>query len=139
MSKYEYRPLPEGSIRLLRIEPNTDQGAPIECKVLVCPVLNSGRTSLYEALSYVWGSQEKRRSIRIGGHEFPVGENLFSALLALRDPHLDRIVWIDAICINQEDNTEKGYQVQTMARVYAQARGVVVWLGAGTLNASKAI
>ncbi|KAK3995522.1 HET-domain-containing protein [Cladorrhinum sp. PSN332] len=139
MSKYEYRPLPEGSIRLLRIKPNTDQGAPIECEILVYPILDSGRTSLYEGLSYVWGSQDNPRSIRINGCEFPVGGNLYSAISALRDRYLDRVMWVDAICINQADKNEKGHQVQAMARIYAQARGVVVWLGAGTLKTSKAI
>ncbi|KAK3997995.1 heterokaryon incompatibility protein-domain-containing protein [Cladorrhinum sp. PSN332] len=141
MSAYEHRPLPLGSIRLLRIKPEEDERAPIECDLLECPaVLNSGRSSLYEALSYVWGSGYKPRSILITSNPrgFPVGENLYAALVSLRDPVFERLVWIDAVCINQDDDTEKGHQVQTMARIYAKARGVVVWLGPETAESARA-
>ncbi|KAF5716656.1 hypothetical protein FGLOB1_2462 [Fusarium globosum] len=58
-----------------------------------------------------------------------VRANLHAALLHLRDGFIERIIWIDAICINQEDNDEKGRQVQSMAEIYAKATRVIVWLG----------
>ncbi|KAI1015049.1 hypothetical protein LB503_004022 [Fusarium chuoi] len=58
-----------------------------------------------------------------------VRANLHAALLHLRDHFIERIIWIDAICINQEDNDEKGRQVQSMAEIYAKATRVIVWLG----------
>lgn len=55
--------------------------------------------------------------------------NLREALERLRDPVLERVIWIDAICINQGDTEEKSRQVQVMSMVYAKAIRVVVWLG----------
>lgn len=49
-------------------------------------------------------------------------------LARLRDPALPRFLWVDAICINQEDNNEKTDQVQLMTWIYASAKGVLVWL-----------
>ena len=50
------------------------------------------------------------------------------ALLRLRDPVLPRFIWVDSICINQEDNAEKAVQILLMAQIYALADCVVVWL-----------
>ncbi|RMJ04826.1 hypothetical protein CDV36_014510 [Fusarium kuroshium] len=49
------------------------------------------------------------------------------ALKCLRNCSLDRIIWVDAICINQDDAEERGRQVQSMAKIYANASRVVVW------------
>jgi hypothetical protein len=56
-------------------------------------------------------------------------ENLHAALVALRDADEDVTLWIDQICINQEDNAEKESQVGLMGRVYSSASQVIVWLG----------
>jgi hypothetical protein len=50
-------------------------------------------------------------------------------MLRLRDPDLPRVMWIDAVCINQNDLEERGDQVQIMALIYAYAAKVTVWLG----------
>ncbi|KAK4220952.1 hypothetical protein QBC38DRAFT_524169 [Podospora fimiseda] len=77
---YVYEPLPEDSIRLLRIKPNPNPTAAVECELFACPgILNSDTTGLYEALSYVWGSEAKPRSIVVNGHDLPIGDNLHSA------------------------------------------------------------
>ena len=47
----------------------------------------------------------------------------------MRLPYTSRHVWIDAICINQNDDIERGEQVQLMRKIYAQAEQVLVWLG----------
>jgi hypothetical protein len=66
-------------------------------------------------------------------HQVVVRENLYWALWNLsrrKDrPGERKSVWVDAICINQEDDKEKGEQVQGMGELYAQATTVVVWLG----------
>jgi hypothetical protein len=49
--------------------------------------------------------------------------------LHLRGPFFERILWVDAICINQGDNTEKAGQIQYMAEIYSKASRVIVWLG----------
>ncbi|KAK4203557.1 ankyrin repeat-containing domain protein [Triangularia verruculosa] len=139
---YVYRPLAEGFIRLLRIHPHPNPGATIECSILEYPLLSSQRTGLYEALSYVWGPpppEENPPLILVDGREFVVGENLYAALLSLRDPWLERIIWIDAICINQRDDDEKGHQVGSMAKIYSRAREVLVWLGPATASSGRAL
>jgi hypothetical protein len=69
----------------------------------------------------------------------PIGENLYVALSHLRDRSIERTIWIDAICINQRDPKEKGQQVQSMAKIYAKASRVIVWLGGATPDSGQAL
>ncbi|RMJ19961.1 hypothetical protein CDV36_000382, partial [Fusarium kuroshium] len=138
-SLYCYSSLPEGSIRLLRLLPHQDEYAPIQCQLFDCALTGTGRTRPYEALSYVWGSETKPRSLSIDSCDLPVGENLYAALSHLRDCSLERIIWVDAICINQRDIKEKGTQVQSMAEIYAKASDVIVWLGEATPDSCQAL
>jgi len=124
-----YTSLPEGSVRLLRLLPHLDENSRIECQLITFSLLDSGSTHPYEALSYVWGSEDNKQPIYIDGDELHVTANLHVALLRLRHCIVDRILWIDAICINQDDNDEKGHQVEFMTKIYAKASRVIVWLG----------
>jgi hypothetical protein len=54
--------------------------------------------------------------------------NLYDAMVQLRQTHPGEI-WIDAVCINQDDPKEKNVQVTMMGRIYASAESVIVWLG----------
>jgi hypothetical protein len=58
-----------------------------------------------------------------------IRENLWSALVNLRHAREERVLWIDAICINQADVEERNRQVQLMAYIYSRATTVIVWLG----------
>jgi hypothetical protein len=69
---------------------------------------------------------------------FRVTRNLFSAMMGLRETE-SIIVWIDAICINQIDEEEKGWQVALMGDIYRQAFGVLAWLGASADNSDTVI
>lgn len=89
----------------------------------------------YDALSYTWGSGEKDSNIRCNGLQVPVTENLFEALRALRPPKNDSLfLWVDALCINQNDSSEKNEQVWNMLAIYQKARIVIAWLGAAEIN-----
>jgi len=136
---HRYANLPDNSIRLLRLLPHKDEDEPIQCQLFNCSLERSRGTRPYEALSYVWGSDHGSQSISIGSCHQPVGGNLFAALLHLRDPSIERILWIDALCINQQDNIEKGHQVQSMAMIYAKATRVIVWLGKATPGIDQAL
>ncbi|CVL08087.1 related to HETEROKARYON incompatibility protein [Fusarium mangiferae] len=136
---YCYSSLLEGSIRLLRLLPHQDEHAPIQCRLFDCALADSGSTRPYSALSYVWGSENKPQSISIDGCDLPIGENLYMALSHLRDRSIERTIWIDAICINQRDPKEKGQQVQSMAKIYAKASRVIVWLGGATPDSDQAL
>lgn len=140
MSPYPYNSLPEGSIRLLRLMPHRDEDALIQCQLLDFPLLKSAKgTHPYEALSYVWGSPENPRSILIEGYDLTVTANLHVVLSRLRDRFVERFLSVDAICINQKDLKERKRQVQSMAKVYAKATRVVVWLGEGTIESNQAL
>jgi hypothetical protein len=64
--------------------------------------------------------------------------NLHSAFRHLRRQREDRILWIDAVCINQEDNIEKNHQVWMMKRIYESADQVVIWLGEAIEHTGRA-
>ncbi|KAF4422623.1 Heterokaryon incompatibility protein 6 [Colletotrichum fructicola] len=126
---YIYQPLPRGFIRLLRLKPHEDADAPLQCELFHYPLTDNRKgTHLYEALSYCWGPPSESQKVFTGTGYLRITANLHAALARLRDPFLERVIWVDAICINQKDADEKGHQVQLMAEIYARASGVVVWL-----------
>jgi hypothetical protein len=55
--------------------------------------------------------------------------NLYAALSRLRDPDLPRLLWADAVCIDQQNLQERSDQVRLMASIYSSAIRVIVWLG----------
>ena len=107
-----YRALLPDSIRLLRLLPHEDENAPIQCQLFNYSLQESGkRTHPYDALSYVWGGSDKPRPISIGEHDLPVTVKLHEALSRLRHRSIERIIWVDAVCINQENEQEKEQQI----------------------------
>ncbi|KAF2963712.1 hypothetical protein GQX73_g9865 [Xylaria multiplex] len=86
-------------------------------------------TWLYEALSYVWGPLEFRQKILVEENSFGITENLQCALQHLRHGIEDRIVWVDAICINQGDIAERNHQVTLMKEIYSRCTRDLAWLG----------
>lgn len=137
---YRYGSLPPDTIRLLRLLPHQDRNAPIHCQLFDYSLQESDtRTHPYDALSYVWGGSDKPQSISISQHPVVVTRNLHEALSRLRYRSIERIIWIDAVCINQENDREKEQQIQLMAKIFAQANCVVVWLGEATDNSSLAL
>ncbi|KAI0192323.1 heterokaryon incompatibility protein-domain-containing protein [Xylaria flabelliformis] len=132
-TEHVFTTLRNGFIRLLRLMPDQDQHATLRCQLFNYHLVDKeGGTHLYEALSYVWGSPEKTRSIVVNDARLSITENLHAALVHLRDPSLDRYLWVDSVCINQENDEERNRQVQGMARIYASASRVVVWLEEAT-------
>jgi hypothetical protein len=96
----------------------------------------------FEALSYAWGADKNPADIFIGrsGHEsLPVTQNLAQALVHLRYEDRTRVLWIDAICVNQKDVDERSSQVKRMADIYSKAARVVVWLGPESADTSIAM
>lgn len=83
----------------------------------------------YDALSYTWGNLEKANQITINGGTLDITKNLFTALMKLRSPAQTRRLWIDAICIDQENIQERNHQVHMMKRIFGTASSVIVWLG----------
>ncbi|XXH05340.1 hypothetical protein Hte_011766 [Hypoxylon texense] len=128
MSVSPYRPLDsdQGEIRLLELSPAPEYSSPIECTLR--PVKLNEKPS-FEALSYTWGGKGAGQSITLDGVILPVFENLEAVLRRLRRPKKPRTLWIDAICINQDDLEERASQVKLMRAVYEGAASVTIWLG----------
>ncbi|KAL7756813.1 hypothetical protein ACKLNR_013806 [Fusarium oxysporum f. sp. zingiberi] len=126
-----YQPLrsSNGQIRLLILHPAFQHDAPIRC--LLEPAFLSSNPD-FEALSYTWGGPGNSCNISLGNHDFLVEDNAAAALRRLRWKMKKRVLWIDAICINQADVDEKNEQVPLMQKIYGQAQNVLVWLGEPT-------
>ncbi|KAK2684705.1 hypothetical protein QWA68_016409 [Fusarium oxysporum] len=139
-------------IRLLELYPSqahnlndkpNEAANPIWGDRLVCRLYTTNiekPSNTFMALSYVWGDGNKSRAILVvssPGDEsrqrtetsIPITESLETALRHLRRRHETITLWIDQICINQEDNSEKSKQVGMMGRIYSEANQVLVWLG----------
>jgi Heterokaryon incompatibility protein (HET) len=93
----------------------------------------------YDALSYCWGGQKPTVEILCNGARLLITENAYSALCFLRHPNESRMLWIDAICINQSDAEEKSYQVSLMQDIYRGAQNVHVWLGVASNKSDSAM
>jgi hypothetical protein len=112
-------------IRLISLLPG-DFDAPIQCTLQSVSLLNCPK---YEAVSYVWGTEEANCNVKVDGVTFATRPNLFQLLLHLRRRDVPCILWIDGICINQEDIAERSHQVAQMRDVYTTADKVVAWVG----------
>ncbi|KAI1410990.1 HET-domain-containing protein [Hypoxylon sp. FL1857] len=130
---YKYRPLrnPRGCIRLLYLFPRSLSRASQERSILSCMLLNYriDKAPPYTALSYTWGDATLCRQINVGGKLLHITKNLAVALRHLQEKNKTIVLWVDAVCINQQDEAEKGPQVQMMGKTYMQASVVLVWLG----------
>ncbi|OAG38439.1 hypothetical protein AYO21_07261 [Fonsecaea monophora] len=118
------------SIRLLTVLPRRTGGR-------ICGQLSqhclpdNGSDINYVALSYEWGNRSgPRRLIKINGAKFEIQENLFHFLESHGDAGIPNL-WVDAICIDQDDVREKNHQVQLMKDIYGKSSAVTIWLGLG--------
>jgi hypothetical protein len=124
---YPYQPLKSGSseIRILSLHPGLESDN-IRCSL---ERVSLDANPVFEALSYVWGDATQKREISLDGFSQKVTANLEIALRHLRHLNKPRILWVDALCINQSDLKERSQQVSLMGRVYSSASGVLVSLG----------
>ena len=136
-SPYSYLTLPEGGrqLRLLEVLPSSDLDDSILCRLAH---YSMDELPPYTALSYQWGDPTQWKVIDVDGAQFPAGVNLETALRQLRTQRCP-LLWIDAICINQSDVSEKTEQVKKMKDIYANATNTVVWLGPEWSNSDGTI
>jgi hypothetical protein len=140
LPQFVYKPLhdPTKEIRLLRIH-TLDRGASggasdINIEVTLEHLQRSANPT-YDALSYTWGSGSLSWPILVNGSRFNATENLAIALGQLhgykdRDRYRrSELIWIDALCINQNDDHEKSVQVHMMGSIFSEAVQVIVSLG----------
>lgn len=112
-------------IRLLSIQPGVWKDE-ILCTLNAVSLDEEPR---YDALSYAWGDSKITLPIMINKEPFEVTTTVCSALRRLRQKKEIRVIWIDQICIDQDNNTEKTHQVSIMAEIYKSAQHVWIWLG----------
>ncbi|KAF5571926.1 heterokaryon incompatibility het-6 [Fusarium phyllophilum] len=122
-------------IRLLKIITGT-QNAVVSCHM---SVVNLDDSPTYKCLSYTWGKpggdetdeiwSKPSKTILIDGFEMHIRQNLYNALIALCQSGILGPIWIDALCINQNDIEERNSQVSQMANIYKSSGEVIAWLG----------
>lgn len=125
----------DDEIRLIAIHPGKF-GTPVKCTIFHAWL---SQKLEYEALSYTWGDDQDRRTIIYtdgivsnGANSITalrVTPNCCSALQRLRRIKEFRLVWIDAICIYQQDLEERSSQVLMMSRIFNEAERTVIYLG----------
>lgn len=130
---YSYNRLKEHTAtRFLKLSAGV-KDEPLVCGLITCSLAEAPS---FDAISYTWGTTVEALRISCDGEELYITRNLCQALKQLRRADSDRIIWADQICINQNDQDERGQQVSLMGSIYAQADTVVACLG-GTLEHSK--
>jgi hypothetical protein len=130
---YEYRKLAHSdSIRLLKLHPASDPSSPICCSLRHTRLSQHRK---YEAISYTWGDDTALCPIYLcdgNRGQLQVRSNCYNVLRHVRLADRPRMLWIDAICIDQANSQERGHQVKSMDRIYEQASAVVAYLGEET-------
>ncbi|KAH7312664.1 heterokaryon incompatibility protein-domain-containing protein [Stachybotrys elegans] len=122
-----YRPLSDNrTIRLIELLPGVPSDV-VRTRLLTVPLQD---TPPYFAISYVWGDIDRESvNIECNGHVIGITQNLHWALRRVRLPSTVRMLWADAICINQNDLIERSTQISFMGDIYAGARQVLVCIG----------
>lgn len=128
---YEEVPLRagDGRVRLLMLQPGRGNEQ-ITCRLFAASI---GKRP-YSTLSYVWGDMKITKLIQVNAHSIPVTINLEAALRYIRQLDKPVDIWVDAVCINQGDNQERGRQVAMMGQIYAQCCKCYIWLGCPELD-----
>jgi hypothetical protein len=93
----------------------------------------------FYAVSYSWGSPVYKNSINIGDNQLQVADSLYPFLDIAFKERPGTWWWIDSLCINQNDNSEKGCQVPLMGEIFRTADKTVVWLGEENEDSDEAI
>ncbi|OAA80057.1 HET domain protein [Akanthomyces lecanii RCEF 1005] len=132
---YKHAKLPPRYIRVLELQPSASTDAALACRLREQTIADEP----YEALSYVWGKPTVFHStiwcvdedhVDSGGGTLRIGANLATALVAYRRLDQPRRIWVDAICIRQDDLDERLSQVRMMGDIFRNATQVLCWLGA---------
>lgn len=132
---YEYQRLKrETFIRILRLHP----GKSDDVLSFDLTEADLDRKPSFEALSYEWRGKVGSIPVLCNNQQLLITPNCKAAMQTLRRESTFRNLWIDALCINQEDYSEKAKQVALMTRIYGIAEKVLMWLGSGCLNTNAA-
>ncbi|KAG9499459.1 hypothetical protein J7337_007915 [Fusarium musae] len=135
---YDSIPIPPSSqcIRVLDI-PKRPLAAD-ECLTGTLRIVNLRNSPKFTALSYVWGKSSDK-TISCNGCDINITKSCYEALFSLREKYGDLTLWVDAVCINQDDANELAQQIPLMGEIYTWAEAVYIWLGDGSQATDKAM
>jgi hypothetical protein len=136
---YRYTPLKSGQIRVFVIDFFQPLGSLLSGRLETVNLESGYKGWLFlrgrsrpshgfDTLSYVWGNPTKRHILRLDDKPIMIHTNLQQALYQLREMHIDRPIWTDAICINQADSEKRLSQIVLMHKIYQKAAHVWAWL-----------
>jgi hypothetical protein len=84
------------------------------------------RHTVYDTVSYVWGSPTRTCHVTVDDYPFPITSSLANALPQLVNACQTGFLWIDQLCINQDDIEERNQQVGIMGSIYEQSHQCLV-------------
>ena len=122
-------------IRLLQLHPARRLDSDIKCSLMHVSLDDKPQ---YSALSYVWGDANVKHCILINNLPVDITVNLYLALRRLRYATRPIVIWVDALCINQDDIQERNSQVALMGKIYSSAMTIHSWLGEKDGNSQRA-
>jgi hypothetical protein len=131
LEPYKYESLKPGEIRVLVLTTSASgKNQPeLSLRHIALPSSDQDERRGFDALSYTWGDLSKTFRVKCDGRTLKVHQNLYEALPFLAQRSSTRPLWIDAVCINQEDDAEKSSQIRLMCEIYSSAYSVWIWLG----------
>ncbi|KAK3647274.1 hypothetical protein LTR56_008105 [Elasticomyces elasticus] len=115
-------------IRLLVLKKAAQVCDDIHCELRAVRLAKRSRP-IYNTVSYVWGDEKEQRTIYLDGKPSKTTASPEQVLRRLRLKSGDRILWTDALCINQSDVGERGEQVALMHAIYTGSSRNLIWLG----------
>lgn len=151
---FKYKPLNKEifEFRLIELLPSEDADGRLEVQIFC---ISLGSSVVFETVSYVWGDPSLtfeptslsyiniaplgKNSARQLSQEFNITVRLAEALRNFRYKDIARRLWIDSVCINQNDDKEKSWQIQNMAKIYQKGSQSLLWLGLETDNCRAAL
>ncbi|KAI9157896.1 heterokaryon incompatibility protein-domain-containing protein [Paramyrothecium foliicola] len=125
VSPYNFLDPSKASFRVVVLLPGQHHNA-VRCELRVVSMVDSPS---YEVVSYLWGPATRGLTVILEGVPMVVTDNLYSALTHIRYPDKERIIWVDALSINQSDVQEKTQQVRMMGTIYEGSQQCLVWVG----------
>lgn len=130
---FQHEPLPDKSwIRLVNVHPDLESGD-IACTL---QPFDGRSCPEYVALSYLWGDPTPKHTIRVNGLPQKIHENLWSFFHRAWQDEMTDYFWIDSICLDQSNHSERNEQVQRMGDIYSQAHHVLSWMGEDSRGAA---
>lgn len=121
-----YLPLLEGYMfRLVELQPGQPRD-PVSIRVWIVEL---GYHPDYEAISYVWGDPTCPESISCNGRPLEITTSLHAVFKRVRYTDRSRVLWADAVCINQQNKAERSHHVSFMGETYRHAKRVLVCFG----------